>query len=502
MAVPTPEERIGSKLAGKYKILKILGKGGMGIVFAGKHMWTDREVAIKLLRANLAQDTEIAHRFLREARTSAKIKHPHIVDVLDMGRDDDGSVYLVYELLHGEPLGDRIKRGDYLPPEEAVAVLAPVMDALAAAHAAKIVHRDIKPDNIFLADDIGEGMVASGGVKAKLLDFGIAKVIDAKDFQTITGTVMGTPYYMAPEQAKASKDVSPAADVWAMAVVFYHAISGKRPYPGKRPGQVMEKLIKSDPILLSEAAPEVPAAISSCIDRVLVRDPAARPSMAELATSLREAAAELGGGDPIDAIPGASVSHGGVSGVQTMGEGVGYTSEVRESSGRAIPATVQLGAMDAPGGDESSSVGGHSSEVVVADDWDDEQDDWDKPTEAMERPDSFLEEDPGNVISGEEATLAFVGNSVEETGSSRLRAALQTVTTAEAKAEDRRASSASHAAAKKPPTTTPKTPQAAPDATAITPPAKEGGSRGLILGLVALVILLAAALVFVLLRAG
>ena len=196
MPIPTIRERIGTDIAGRYRTERLIGRGGMGVVYGGRHLWTERPVAIKVLKSQYSEDPYFARRFLQEARTAAGIRHPHVVDVLDMGQDEDGTVYIVLELLAGESLADRLKRTSRLSPDSVVGTLLPVMEAVAKAHARGVVHRDLKPDNIFLAED----EVVSPDVIPKVLDFGIAKVLEGSTLSTHTGAIIGTPAYMAPEQ--------------------------------------------------------------------------------------------------------------------------------------------------------------------------------------------------------------------------------------------------------------------------------------------------------------
>ncbi|MBC7172291.1 MAG: serine/threonine protein kinase, partial [Polyangiaceae bacterium] len=225
MPVLLPKERLGLRIAEKYLLDAIIGRGGMGVVYRGQHVWTGRPVAVKVMGPEFAEDELMAKRFLREARSAAALTHANVVDVLDMGRDVDGSVYLVLEHLEGHSLGDRLDEVGVLGPEETLAILFPIIDALTEAHAKGIVHRDIKPDNIFLSID------PKGSVVPKLLDFGVAKLLRSRSSAaTRTGTVLGTPHYMSPEQARGSTDVGPPSDVWALGVVMYQCLSGKLLY--------------------------------------------------------------------------------------------------------------------------------------------------------------------------------------------------------------------------------------------------------------------------------
>jgi serine/threonine-protein kinase len=197
----TPAERIGTVLAGRYRIEAILGAGGMGVVFAGKHELTGRPVAIKLLQPGLVTDPEVLARFFQEAKASAALNHPNVVDVLDVGTDED-TAYLVLERLEGQALGARLEACGVIDPKELLEILLPAMDALAAAHERGIVHRDLKPDNVYIHRDI------RGRRVPKVLDFGIAKLVETdSDVKTRTGGLLGTPHYMSPEQAQGLKDV-------------------------------------------------------------------------------------------------------------------------------------------------------------------------------------------------------------------------------------------------------------------------------------------------------
>ncbi|MEM9073137.1 MAG: serine/threonine-protein kinase [Myxococcota bacterium] len=290
MPILTPEERVGTDLAEKYRIERILGKGGMGVVFQGRHLWTEREVALKILFHDYAQDDGIARRFLQEARTAAQIEHPNVVDVLDMGRDSSGTVFLVLEMLEGESLADRLEREEVLEVEETLELLLPVMDALSMAHEAGIVHRDLKPDNIFISRN------AKGKRIPKLLDFGIAKVVKGdSNLSTQTGAVIGTPQYMAPEQVRALPDVGPAADVWSMGIVLYEAMSGRLPFESDTPTAVLAEILTEKPPSVGAMNPELPGPLVMTIDRALIEDRSIRfPTMRAFTQALLDAADECG----------------------------------------------------------------------------------------------------------------------------------------------------------------------------------------------------------------
>jgi len=212
-------ERIGSVLGGKYRLNTLLAEGGMGLVYAAQHLATGREVAIKVLRRELAGRSDLERRVSKEARLAVEARHPNVVEVLDAGADRERIPYLVLERLYGETL--ELYLGSPLDPLTTARALLPIMNAVSRLHACGIVHRDIKPSNLFLH-------VSDGRVTPKLLDFGIAKALLDSD-ATRTGVALGTPAYMAPEQALGYRDVGRTADVWAMGVVIVRALTGKLP---------------------------------------------------------------------------------------------------------------------------------------------------------------------------------------------------------------------------------------------------------------------------------
>ncbi len=271
MPILTPEERIGTELAEKYRIDSILGVGGMATVFAGTHLWTGREVAIKLLHYDYAADEGVVDRFLREARTAATLKHPHVVDVLDMGKHTDNTVFLVLERLDGESLMQAIEKRGAIPPPRAGEILVPVMRALEYAHRKKVIHRDLKPDNIFISRD------ATGTMIPKLLDFGIAKVVEQKHKNsTRTGTLLGTPNYMSPEHCTGDPTLDAQTDVWAMGVVWYETLTGVVPFDGPSPPAILMSIMNGVHKPLRELAPSLPSALVEAIEGALVKDRAGR----------------------------------------------------------------------------------------------------------------------------------------------------------------------------------------------------------------------------------
>jgi serine/threonine-protein kinase len=327
-------------LAQKYRLSRVLGEGGMGVVFEGQHEFTRRRVAVKLLHPHLSQNEAMVQRFLREARAAAALKHKNVVDVLDMGTEEDGSVYLVLEFLVGEPLSELLQREQKLPPEECARLLFPIMNALRVAHARGIVHRDLKPENVFLVSDD-----ESGAVVPKLLDFGIAKLDDGGLRATSTGQAIGTPAYMAPEQAMSAADVDARADVWSLGVMWFEALSGRLPYSAETPMQMLGYLLSRDPLELSAVATDVPLQLARAVERALRRDRTQRwSSIDEFTEALRACFPE--------GTLGASVDSTGALRALTRNETVITPSPAHEASPlsdsdreeRAMMATVDAGA--------------------------------------------------------------------------------------------------------------------------------------------------------------
>jgi eukaryotic-like serine/threonine-protein kinase len=262
----TAQERLGTRLGGRYRIDRVLATGGMSVLFEARDVRAHRPVVLKLLRAEDCMEERRKARFLQEIRLTAELRHPHVVDVLDLGEDETGMPYLVMELLHGHSLQAELADQGTLDFERTLAMLLPVMEALCVVHDAGVVHRDIKPDNIFLHVD------PRGAVVPKLLDFGIAKD-PSTPLATRTGAVLGTPDYMAPEQLLAGV-VGPPADIWAVGAVLYRVLSGQTPFHAETSAHVIARLTR-------EAAPplRVPglaSPICAAIDRALAREVADR----------------------------------------------------------------------------------------------------------------------------------------------------------------------------------------------------------------------------------
>ncbi len=278
--------REGETLKGKYRLERLLGIGGMGEVYQATNTAIGRTVAIKTLRTEHMTNEDIFTRFIREAKVANAIRHRNIVEVLDIDTDERGTPFIVQEYLAGETFSARLKKiGHQLPLSQALDILIPVIEAIGAAHRAKVVHRDIKPGNIFLSRQDDK-------IIPKVLDFGISKMIDTDASHTITSATMGSPAYMSPEQIEDPKSVDVRSDVWSLGVMLYEAIAGKLPFRSDSTSGLMVKICTEEPVSLQESAPGVPSAIAEVVHRCLRRRPKERYSDAnELVHALRIARA-------------------------------------------------------------------------------------------------------------------------------------------------------------------------------------------------------------------
>jgi serine/threonine-protein kinase len=254
IAVPADRYAPGVVVEQKYELVRLLGEGGMGAVWVAKNLTLGVHVALKLMHAEMLQRLPGAsERMLQEARAAAAIGHPAIVQIFDFGRTRDGDPFISMELLDGEGLASVLKRRERLAPARVLQVLLPIADALSVAHRRGVVHRDLKPDNIFLA------RYADGRTQPKLLDFGIAKLeSDASLRLTLDGTVLGSPAYMAPEQARGEPDIDQRADVWAFSVMVYELVTGCLPFHGQGYNALLWAISEQTPLSFDDHGVEEP----------------------------------------------------------------------------------------------------------------------------------------------------------------------------------------------------------------------------------------------------
>jgi len=276
----------GALLAGKYRVERKIGEGGMGVVVVARHLELDELVAIKFLLPDAASNPEAVMRFSREARASVKIKSEHVARTLDVGKLDNGVAYMVMEYLQGTDLDVRLRESGSLPIEQAVDFTLQTCHALADAHAIGIIHRDVKPSNLFVVRK------SDGNESIKMLDFGISKITGAaaggtEMSMTRTQTLMGSPHYMAPEQMASSRNVGPSVDIWALGVTLYELISGQSPFDGDSITELCSQVLTQPPPRLCQWRQDVPQGLQAVVDHCLEKDPAKRYlDVAELAVAL------------------------------------------------------------------------------------------------------------------------------------------------------------------------------------------------------------------------
>jgi serine/threonine-protein kinase len=300
-AVTSSEGKAGNSLIGttigeKYRVVRQLGAGGMGAVFEGEHTIIARRVAIKVLHGELATDASLVERFVREARAATAIGNEHIVEVTDMGRLPDGGPFMVLEYLEGQDFAHLVDREAPLPLARAVHVVRQMCDGLAAAHDKGIVHRDLKPENVFLVTRHHDRDFV------KILDFGISKILDGRDAATSgtrTGTVVGTGYYMAPEQATGRKDLDHRADVWALGVILFRALTGEFPFEADTYTGLLVKVVTEPPRALRALRPDLPDEVIAIVARCMEKAPEARFADCR---SLSRALAPFEHADRVDAL--------------------------------------------------------------------------------------------------------------------------------------------------------------------------------------------------------
>jgi serine/threonine-protein kinase len=286
--------QIGDVIEGKYELLRLLGIGGMGSVYEARHLRIGRRLALKTLHAELAKNTQVVERFLREAQAAAAIGSEHIVDITDAGETAEGVPFLVMEYLEGQDLAHIIQEQAPLDTAWAADVALQLCQGLGAAHERGIVHRDLKPGNVFVVPR------PSGPPRVKVLDFGIAKFRDALAREipelTASGVVMGTPFYMAPEQARGARDVDHRADVYATGVILFEMLSGQRPFQGANYNELIVRVATTEPASLLGLRPGLDGGAAAVVRKAMERERERRfQSMWELAAALEPLAGRTPG---------------------------------------------------------------------------------------------------------------------------------------------------------------------------------------------------------------
>ncbi len=280
----------GTFVDGKYRIERLLALGGMGAVYRAEHVHEGRPVALKVL---LPRQRRGAGRFYRESRLAMAVHHPNVVHTFDRGMLPDGMPYLVMELLEGRTLGERLREEEALSVRAALMVAAQVLSALAAAHAHDVIHRDLKPDNVFLVGETGAS--GSGPVHAKLFDFGISRSRHETAALTLDGAVVGTPEYISPEQAQGRRDIDHRTDLWSAGVLLYESLLGRVPFRGDNLHRLIVGILQEPPVPPSAVCPSIPPALEAVILRALEKRPEDRfPSALSMLEAVRSAAADAG----------------------------------------------------------------------------------------------------------------------------------------------------------------------------------------------------------------
>ncbi|HVH43064.1 MAG TPA: serine/threonine-protein kinase, partial [Labilithrix sp.] len=319
MSEPTPlPVSEGELLAGKYRVERLIGEGGMGLVLAARHEALGTSVAIKLLRSTALGNTDVVGRFLREARAAVSLRSEHVARVFDVGNLEDGRPYIVMERLEGKDLGDVIDEGPAITVHDAVDYVLQACEAIAEAHAAGIIHRDLKPKNLFLTRAV------HGRPLVKVLDFGISKLVprgQPEEMQlTKTAEVIGSPSYMSPEQLRSSRNVDARTDIWALGVILYELLTGRLPFNAETVTELVLVVVTEREPAIRSSRPDVPEGLEAIVTRCLQKQPEHRfQSVLELVQALEPYARGVSSTatDRVRAV--ASAGRGPVSGTPSTG---------------------------------------------------------------------------------------------------------------------------------------------------------------------------------------
>jgi eukaryotic-like serine/threonine-protein kinase len=294
---------VGAVLNGRFRLVRLLGEGGMGAVYEADSLRGEGKRAIKMLHPEFVKEDQILQRFFAEAQATRALTHPNIAQVFESATAEDGTPYLVMELLQGIPLSSYLDQGNPIPPQHALPIIYGILQALTMAHAQRVIHRDLKPDNLFLVRD------PRGAFVVKVLDFGIAQVLDAAGGmgqKTRTGVLLGTPGYMSPEQIKNSKGVDARTDLWSVGIIFYEMLTAKQPFPADNEFARLTCVLTEEVKPIEQVAPHL-AAWSSFFQRALAKEPPQRFQSAEEMAQAINAVARGGTAKPATPPPSAAV---------------------------------------------------------------------------------------------------------------------------------------------------------------------------------------------------